>query len=165
MWQAKPHLQFLTAHVNEQRYQEFYEAYQQLTPDLPLHFFSRRSQDVMAAADVVVVTSGTATLETMLYKTPMVIAYKMSSLTYLMAKLLVKTRFAGLPNLLANDLMVPELIQSAATPDAIYHHVLDYLEHPEKVAALQKRFTDIHKSLRADSASCIAESIMTVVKK
>ena len=81
-WKERPHLRFLTAHVNEQRYQEFYECYQKYTPDLPLEFFTRRSQDVMAAADVVVVTSGTSTLETMLYKRPMIIAYRMSRFTF-----------------------------------------------------------------------------------
>lgn len=164
LWKQKPHLQFLTAHVNEQRYQEFYEYYQQYTPDLPLHFFTRRSQDVMAAADVVAVTSGTATLETMLYKTPMVIAYRMSLFTHLMTKVLVNVPFAGLPNLLANELLVPELIQSEVTPDVIAHHLLDYLDHPEKVQTLQNRFTEIHKSLRADSASCIAESVLDIVQ-
>lgn len=164
-WQKRPHLQFLTAHVNEQRYQEFYEYYKQYTPDLPLQFFTRRSQDVMAAADIVVVTSGTATLETMLYKKPMIIAYRMSRFTHRLVRMLAKIPYAGLPNLLANELVVPELIQNEATPEAISQHILDYLDHPEKVQVLQKKFTEIHKSLRADSASCIAESVMSIMAK
>jgi len=163
-WQQRPHLRFLTTHVNEQRYQEFYECYQRIAPELPLEFFTRRSQDVMAAADVAMVTSGTATLETMLYKTPMVIAYRMSKFTYQLAKLLVKTPYAGLPNLLANELLVPELIQDAVQPEAIARHILDYLDHPEKVRALQERFNQIHNELRADSARCIADAIMGVRK-
>lgn len=164
-WEKNPNLRFLTSHVNEQRYQEFYDYYKQLTPDLPLQFFTRRSQDVMAAADVVVVTSGTATLETMLYKKPMIIAYRMSWFTYQLAKLLVKTPFAGLPNLLANELLVPELIQDAATPDAIATHILDYLDHPEKVTALQQKFLTLHEKLRANSASVIADAVLSVIKK
>jgi lipid-A-disaccharide synthase len=163
-WQQKPHLRFLTAHVNEQRYQEFYECYKQYTPDLPLQFFTRRSQDVMAAADVVVVTSGTATLETMLYKKPMVIAYRMSNLTYKLAKILVKTPYVGLPNLLANESLVPELIQDAVQPEAIAQHILNYLDQPEKTQLLQKKFTELHKELRADSASEIADAIIRVVE-
>ncbi len=163
-WQQRPHLRFLTTHVNEQRYQEFYECYQRIAPELPLEFFTRRSQDVMAAADVVMVTSGTATLETMLYKKPMVIAYRMSKFTYQLAKLLVKTPYAGLPNLLANELLVPELIQDAVQPEAIARHILDYLDHPEKVHALQERFNQIHNELRADSAGCIADAVMGVKK-
>lgn len=163
--QKKPHVQFLTSHVNEQRYQEFYEYYQKLAPDLPLQFFTRRSHDVMSASQAVIVTSGTATLETMLYKKPMVIAYRMSRFTHQLAKLLVKTPFAGLPNLLANELLVPELIQDAATPEAISSYILDYLDHPEKVALLQNKFTELHKTLRADSASDVAEAVLGVCKE
>lgn len=164
-WQKRPNLRFFTAHVNEQRYQEFYEAYKKYAPDLPLEFFTRRSQDVMAAADVVVVTSGTATLETMLFKKPMVIAYRMSGLTYKLAKMLVKTNYVGLPNLLANELLVPELIQDAVKPETIAQHILDYLDHPEKITSLQAKFTDLHKQLREDSANCIADAILSVVQK
>lgn len=164
-WQKRPNLRFITAHVNEQRYQEFYDCYKQLTPDLPLEFFTRRSQDVMAAADVVVVTSGTATLETMLFKKPMIIAYRMSWLTYQLAKLLVKTPYAGLPNLLANQLLVPELIQNAVTPEKICEHMFNYLNHPEKVIALQAKFTELHHELRADSSKNISDSILNMVNK
>jgi lipid-A-disaccharide synthase len=158
-WQKRPHLRFITAHVNEQRYQEFYECYQKYTPDLPLAFFTRRSHDVMAAADIVIVTSGTATLETMLFKKPMVIAYRMSWFTHLLAKLLVKVPFVGLPNLLANQLLVPELIQDDVKPDTICQLMLDYLDHPEKARALQSKFTDLHQELRADSAHQIAAAV------
>lgn len=164
-WQKKSNLCFLTSHVNEQRYQEFYEYYKKLTPDLPLQFFTRRSHDVMAAADVVVVTSGTATLETMLYKKPMVIAYRMSRLTHQLAKLLVKTPYVGLPNLLANQRLVPELIQDAAKPETISRHILDYLDHPEKVKTLQNAFTELHKELRTDSSQDVSQAILDVCKE
>lgn len=163
-WKERPHLRFLTAHVNEQRYQEFYTCYQKFTPDLPLQFFTRRSQDVMAAANIVLVTSGTATLETMLYKKPMVIIYKMSSLTYRLAKMLVKTPFIGLPNLLANKKLVPELIQDEANPNQIVKYIFEYLDNPEKVEQLQKDFREIHQSLLAESPSNMARSILNVIK-
>lgn len=165
LWQQRPHLQFITSHVNEQRYQEFYDYFQQYAPELPLKFFTRRSHDVMAAADAVIVTSGTATLETMLYKKPMVIVYRMARFTNVLVKLLVKTKYAGLPNLLANELIVPELIQDAATPQAIAAHVSDYLDHPEKVQQLKNKFYDIHKQLCADSASKIAASVIDIANK
>lgn len=161
-WKERPHLRFLTAHVNEQRYQEFYECYQKFTPDLPLEFFTRRSQDVMAAADVVVVTSGTSTLETMLFKRPMIIAYRMSRFTHQLAKLLVKIPYIGLPNLLANEMLVPELIQDAVKPETICQHIFDYLDHPEKVQVLQDKFAKLHTELRADSANCISEAILNL---
>lgn len=162
---VRPDLRFLTAHVNEQRYQEFYECFKRYCPDLPLEFFTRRSQDVMAAADVVVVTSGTATLETMLYKKPMVIAYRMSKLTYKLAKCLVKTPYVGLPNLLANELLVPELVQEAAQPETIAAHILDYLAHPEKVTKLKEKFTSLHQALRADNLDSIADAVLAVAKR
>lgn len=160
LWQQRPELRFLTSHINEQRYQEFVELQKKHAPDLPIQIFTRRAQDVMAAADTVVVTSGTATLETMLYKKPMVIAYRMHWLTHRLAKWLVKTPYIGLPNLLANELLVPELIQDAVTPDAIADRVQEYLDHPERVAALQQRFTDLHQQLRKDSAASTAEVIL-----
>lgn len=162
--QKKPHLRFLTAHVNELRYQEFYEYYKQFAPDLPLEFFTRRSQDVMAAADVVVVTSGTATLETMLFKKPMIIAYRMSRFTFQMAKLLVKTPYAGLPNLLSNELLVPELIQDNAKAETISQHIIDYLENPEKVESLQNKFIEIHRSLQFDSSRRASEAIFEMLQ-
>ena len=160
----KPTLRFLTSCANEQRYQEFYDYYKQYSPDLPLEFFTRRSHDVMAAADVVVVASGTATLETMLYKKPMVIAYRMSPVTHLLAKILVKIPHVGMPNLLSNELVVPELIQNAATPEAISHHILDYLDHPEKVKQLESKFTVLHQTLRVDSTSSVADAILKVAE-
>ncbi|MBX3709811.1 MAG: lipid-A-disaccharide synthase [Gammaproteobacteria bacterium] len=161
-WQQRPNLRFLTSHINEQRYQEFYANYQHYAPDLPLEFFTRRSQDVMAAADIVVVTSGTATLEAMLFKKPMIISYRMSWLTYQLAKRVVKTPYAGLPNLLANQLLVPELIQEAAQPEKICQHIIDYLDDPEKIQALQTKFIELHQELRTGSVSSIAEAVLEV---
>lgn len=165
LWRERPHLRFLTAHVNEQRYQEFHAYYKRYTPDLPLAFFTRRSQDVMAAADVVLVTSGTATLETMLHKKPMVIAYRMSRFTHQLAKWLVKTPYIGLPNLLADELLVPELIQEAVTPAAICEHLINYLDHPEKVTLLQNKFAELHTTLRCDSAHEIATAILSLINR
>ncbi|MFZ2314555.1 MAG: lipid-A-disaccharide synthase [Gammaproteobacteria bacterium] len=165
LWMQKPNLRFITSQVNEQRYQEFYEAFQRYTPELPLQFFKRRSQEVLTAADAVVVTSGTATLEAMLYKQPMVIAYRMSRFTYQLAKRLVKTPYAGLPNLLANELLVPELIQEAATPEAIAAHLKDYLEHPQKVSELKQRFIELHKILKMPSGKMAADAILVLLDK
>lgn len=162
IYQQRPHIKFLTAHVNEQRYQEFYDYYKQFAPELPLAFFTRHSQDVIGAADVVVVTSGTATLETMLYKKPMIIAYKMSRLTYMLAKRLVKSPFAGLPNLLAKEALVPELIQDKATPEEICKQVLNYLDNSQEVHRVKNKFTQLHQQLRADSASPAADSILAI---
>lgn len=165
LWKQNPSLRFITSHINEQRYHEFVACHHRLTPDLPMQVFTRRTSDVLAAADVVIVTSGTATLETMLYKKPMVIAYRMSWLTHQLAKRLVKTPYVGLPNLLANELLVPELIQDEANPDKIAAGVMEYLESPEKVAHLKQKFTTIHQSLRQDAAVPLADAVLSVLRQ
>lgn len=161
--QARPNVRFLSSQINEQRYHEFYASFKQIAPDLPLSIFTRRSHDVMAAADALMVTSGTATLEAMLYKKPMVIAYRMSRFTHQLAKLLVKTPFAGLPNLLANQLVVPELIQDQVKPETISQLLLDYLDHPAKVESLKTTFIQLHKDLRSPSGRCISRAILDLM--
>ncbi len=165
MHQQHPHLRFITSHVNEERYQSFHDAYKQYAPHLPLTFFTRRSQDVMAAADAVVVTSGTATLETMLHKKPMVIAYRMSPLTYTLAKRLVKIPFIGLPNLLAEASLVPELIQNDVTPENIAQPILSYLQQPDSVVTLTQKFTELHQMLRSDSSHQASQAILSLVNQ
>jgi len=163
MWQERPQLRFITSHVNEHRYQEFYASYQRIAPELPLTFFTRHSQDVMTAADVAMVTSGTATLETMLYKTPIIIAYRMSALIFPLVKWLVKTPYVGLPNIIANELLVPELIQDKVQPDVIAALLLDLLDHPEKIKVLKEKFTVLHESLRVGSANASAEAVLKLL--
>lgn len=164
-FQARPDLRFLTSHISEERYQEFYACYKQHAPDLPLQFFTNRSHDVMEAADVVLVTSGTATLETMLYKKPMIVAYRMSALTYQLARYLVKLPYFSLPNLLAEQSLVPELLQKAAEPENISQHIFAYLDHPEKMQALENIFTELHLALRPNSSNRAASAIMEMLKQ
>lgn len=164
LWQEKPDLRFLTSSVNEVRHRAFYAEYQQCAPDLPLTFFTGLSHDVMEAVDVILVTSGTATLEAMLYKKPMVIAYRMSPMMYLLARKLVKIPHVGLPNIIAGTLLVPELIQEEAKPETISAFILDYLSHPEKVAHLQNTFLGMHESLRMDSVNQACDAILNLVR-
>ncbi|HEX4044829.1 MAG TPA: lipid-A-disaccharide synthase [Gammaproteobacteria bacterium] len=161
----RPQVKFLTSQINAQRSAAFYASYQQYAAQLPLTFFTGRTHDVLAAADVVLVASGTATLETMLFKKPMVIAYRLSPLTYLLATWLVKIPHVGLPNILAGELVVPELIQSAANPSNIAKHIGDYLDHPEKVRALEERFLQLHEQLRANTPDKVVELVGQLVWK
>jgi lipid-A-disaccharide synthase len=118
----------------------------------------------MEAADIVLVTSGTATLETMLFKRPMVIAYRMAELTYQIARHLVKIPYIGLPNLLARQALVPEFIQEQAKPTSLMSALFDFMDHPEKVAALEKKFLAIHQQLRCNANEQAAKAIQTLVK-
>src|SRR6185369_13259426 len=87
--------------------------------DLPLTLMFGHSHEALAAAELALVASGTATLETALYKTPMVIAYKMSPLTWKIMRRMLYLPYVGLPNILAGEFLVDELLQDAATPEAI----------------------------------------------
>jgi lipid-A-disaccharide synthase len=156
---------FLTSAANVQRDTEFQTFVRHFAPDLPIHFFIGRSHDVMAAADVVLVTSGTATLETMLFNRPMVIAYRMSPITFSIARRVVNVPYIGLPNLLANERLVPEFIQNDATPENLCNALLDFLDHPEKTKALEEKFTLIHQQLRCNASQQAAQAIKNLIEK
>jgi lipid-A-disaccharide synthase len=110
------------------------------------------------------VTSGTATLETMLFKRPMVIAYRMANLTYQIARHLVKIPYIGLPNLLADKALVPEFIQEAAQPALLAAALLDFIDYPEKARHLRQQFTEIHQQLRRDANQRAAEAVLKILR-
>ncbi len=159
---ARPTLKFITSAVNAERDREVQALCKKIAPQLAIDFFVGKSHEVMAAADVVLVTSGTATLETMLFKRPMVIAYRMAALTYQIARHLVKIPFIGLPNLLAKRALVPEFIQANASPENLASALLDFIDHPEKVVALEKEFLAIHHQLRRNANAQAAMAIQTL---
>ncbi len=163
IWKVRPQIEFITSSANKKRHVEFQTKWRKDIPEVPIKFFERHSHDVMEASDVVLVTSGTATLETMLYKRPMVIAYRTGALTFQIAKRIIHVKYIGLPNLLANERVVPELIQNDATPEKLTLALLDYLDHPEKVAALEKRFTELHEKLRCNASEKAAEAIFSLI--
>lgn len=158
--QAKPELQFITSSINADRDKEWRKLHQEFAPQLPLQFFIARSHEVMSAADAILVTSGTATLEAMLLKRPMVIAYRTSAFNFLLAKMLVKVPFIGLPNLLAQEALVPEFIQDGVKAQSLASALLEYLNHPEKTAQLEKKFSDIHHQLAQNADLQAAKAIV-----
>lgn len=120
---------------------------------------------VMSAADAVVLASGTATLEAMLLKKPMVVAYRLHWLTWLIAKAMVRTPFVSLPNLLASEALVPELLQSAATPDAIATQTLRWLEDDIYRESRLRRFVVLHESLRRDADMQAADALARLLQR
>lgn len=119
---------------------------------------------VMAAADVVVLASGTATLEAMLLKKPMVVVYKLHWLTYLIVRLMAKANYISLPNLLANQTLVPELVQQAVTPENISHAVEQWLQ-PQQQQTVVARFTELHQQLQANGSETAAQAISQLLEK
>jgi lipid-A-disaccharide synthase len=125
--------------------------------DLPLTLLDGRSHEVLAACDAVLIASGTATLEALLYKRPMVVAYRVAPLTYRILKRLVKSPYISLPNLLAERLLVPELIQDAATSDALAQAVAPLIDGGQ---VQTEGFDVIHRALRCDASLSAADAVL-----
>ena len=127
-----------------------------------------QSHTVLAACDVPLIASGTATLEAALFKRPMVIAYHMGWLSWQLMRRKRLQPWVGLPNILCRDFVVPELLQDAATPDALAHGVLNWLDcaqhNPAKIRALQETFTALHNSLLRDTATLATDAIEKVLQ-
>lgn len=129
-----------------------------------LKIIQGQSHAVMAAADVAMVASGTATLEAALFKCPMVIAYAMPWLSWQIIERKRLQPWVGLPNILCRDFVVPELLQSQATPQALAACVSDWLQQPDKVQALQHTFSRLHQSLRADTPKVATDAIAQILQ-
>jgi lipid-A-disaccharide synthase len=119
-----------------------------------------RSHEALAACDAVLIASGTATLEALLFKRPMVVAYRVAPLTYRILRRLVKSPYVSLPNLLAGRLLVPELIQDAATPDALAGALAPLLDDGQ---AQTEGFDAIHHALRRGASERAAEAVLQLV--
>ena len=134
---------------------------EQATLQAAMHVTDGGAQVAMIAADVVLLASGTATLEAMLCKRPMVVAYKVSTLTYRLVKGLgmLKVERYALPNVLAGETLVPELMQQDCTPENLAAAMLRWLRDPAAVAALQPRFRELHLMLRRDASARAADAV------
>lgn len=128
-----------------------------------------QSHTVLAACDVTLIASGTATLEAALYKRPMVIAYRMGWLSWQIMRGKQLQPWVGLPNILSRDFIVPELIQDKATPRALADAVLQWLDdldhQPAKMATLQQQFVALHHSLRRDTSTLATDAIEKILAR
>jgi lipid-A-disaccharide synthase len=159
-----PNLIFVAAMTNQKRAEQFIEIWKKTEPQLILKIVTQQTHQVLAAADVVLVTSGTATLETMLFRKPMVVVYKLSKLMFAILKRIIRVRFIALPNLLANRLLVPEFIQKDATVDHIVNALFNFLQNPDKVRALKKSFDQITQQLRCGANERAADALLDVLQ-
>jgi lipid-A-disaccharide synthase len=132
-------------------------------PGIQLILLDGDANLALAAADVVLIASGTATLQAALWKKPMVISYKVPWLTAQIMKRQGYLPYVGLPNILCGEFVVPELLQDAAKPEDLAREVMHWLNHPEAVQALQKRFEELHRILKRPTGLLVAQAIEQTV--
>jgi len=130
--------------------------------DLPLTLLDGKSHLALAACDAVLIASGTATLEALLYKRPMVVAYRLAPLTFWILKRMVKSPYVSLPNLLAQRLLVPELLQDDATVEALAQTLSPLIEGGEEQT---RGFDEIHRALRLDASNQAADAVLNLIGK
>jgi lipid-A-disaccharide synthase len=131
--------------------------------DLPLTLLFGHSHEALAAADLALVASGTATLEAALLKTPMVITYRQSSLSWALQRQMLYLPYIGMPNILAGERLVPELIQGRATPAALSAALLDLLRDTALQERQVQKFREMHALLRQDNAQKAADAVLAVL--
>ena len=161
--QQRKELRFVIPAANSARMQQLAALLnEQLGPDwqgkYPVILLEGQARECMVAADAVLMVSGTATLEAMLAKKPMVVAYKLAPITYWIMRLLLRVKYIALPNLLADQQLVPELIQDKANPEQLASALLAQLE-PARRAALLDTFTELHLILRQNADQVAADAV------
>jgi len=160
-----PDIQFLVPLINEKRRRQFEAVKARVAPDLPLILLNGQARQAMIAADATLLASGTAALECMLCKSPMVVGYRMKPFTYFLAKRLVKTDYVSLPNLLANEMLVPEMIQDDCTPQKLAQKMEAYLGESavKNREVLIRRFTELHRQIRCNADKQAAQAVADVL--
>lgn len=157
----RPELRFVVPLAGPMTRQLFQDALDR--SPLPNLTISNDSHEAMTAADAILLASGTATLEAMLLKRPMVVAYRMSLPSYWLAKRLLYVDRYSIPNLLAGEALVPEFIQGAISPARMGACLLDYLEHESLAEATHQRFGELHAELRQGADDRAAEAVLGLV--
>ncbi|KPP97838.1 lipid-A-disaccharide synthase [Marinobacter sp. HL-58] len=160
----RPDLQLVIPCVNREREQQVRALVDALDVKLEVTIVRGRSREVMASSDVVLLASGTATLEAMLLKKPMVVGYRLSGMSYALVSRLVKVPHVALPNLLAKEALVPELLQDDATPESLGEAVLERLENETERARLVDAFSRLHEQLRQNADEQAATAISALIE-
>lgn len=164
--QRQPEIQFMVPLPNSKLATLFRQQWLEYAPRVPFFFYSAtQAQTVMAASDVVLLASGTATLEAMLIKRPMVVAYRLMPLTYYIAKALIKVPYISLPNLLAGQQLVPEYLQQQVTPANLGASVLNWLEQSEAKQQLMQNFHDLHLELKQAADYRAAQAVIDLLNQ
>ena len=158
-----PGLRFIIPAASPDRYRQLHIELNEFV-DLPITLFNGHSHEVMTAADVVLLASGTVALEALLLKKPMVVAYKMAPLTFKILSWLIKTPWVSLPNLLAQKMLVPEILQDKATPLTLSAAVMNYFDNPDEALALSETFMQMHIELKRDASARAADAVAQLIR-
>jgi lipid-A-disaccharide synthase len=164
--QRKPDLQFVAPMVNERIKQAFREALAKQSADISITLLDGQPREAISASDVVLTASGTATLETLLLKKPMVVAYRLSPITAWIIRRfnLLKTPYVAIANLLCDKMMAPEFLQEACQAEPMGAAILDLLNDPQQRKQIAQSYHQIHQNLRQNAAARAAELIIELIK-
>lgn len=157
-----PELVLIAPMISEKRALQFNEIKNEIAPDLPIIVIINKTHEAMAASDCLLTASGTVTLEAALIKRPMVITYKFNLMTYFLVKWLVKLKWFSLPNLLANETLVPELLQNDVSPEKIVPLIRERLY--EDQSQLNEKFIQIHNELKQNASEKAALAVDELLK-
>jgi lipid-A-disaccharide synthase len=163
--EREPQLRFVMPCASPERKQQMQAIIAESAIDLPLQLLDGQAHEALAACDAVLIASGTATLEAMLFKRPMVVAYRMAGLTFKILKWLVKVGHVSLPNLLAKREVVPEFLQDAATPEAMGPALLRLLAPTDERAETQATFMQLHEQLRRNADHAAAQAVLDLLRQ
>lgn len=155
-------LQVMIPAVNDKCKAQILEIKEAVAPKLNVKIVDGQSREVMSACDVILLASGTATLEAMLLKKPMVVAYKFKWLSYQIFKRMISIEYFSLPNLLAGKALVPEVLQEQVEPDYLAYLLGEYFTGDN--SELISTFTNLHQSIRLDASQHAADAVLELVK-
>ncbi|MDY4368731.1 lipid-A-disaccharide synthase [Pectobacterium brasiliense] len=159
-----PDLEIVVPLVNSKRREQFERIKSSVAPNLRVHLLDGQAREAMIASDAALLASGTAALECMLAKCPMVVGYRMKPFTFWLAQRLVKTPWVSLPNLLAGRELVAEQLQTDCTPDKLAAALLPLFANTEKMAELRATFVDLHQQIRCNADEQAAQAVLELVK-
>jgi lipid-A-disaccharide synthase len=166
--QRYPDVKFLVPLINQKRRQQFEQIKQRVAPELDMILLDGNARAAMIAAEATLLASGTASLEAMLCKSPMVVGYRMKPFTYFLAKRLVKTKYVSLPNLLADEMLVPELIQEDCNPTNLAEKLSQYLSEDKSAVqnryVLLQRFAELHQMIQCNADQQAAQAVIDLLE-
>ncbi|SPX64709.1 Lipid-A-disaccharide synthase [Leclercia adecarboxylata] len=162
--QTYPDLEVVVPLVNAKRREQFERIKAEVAPDLHVHLLDGKGREAMVASDAALLASGTAALECMLAKCPMVVGYRMKPFTFWLAKRLVKTDYVSLPNLLARRELVKELLQDECQPQALAAALLPLLANGKTSHEMHDTFRELHQQIRCNADEQAADAVLELAQ-